>query len=1185
MKTKKFLLYLSLTLVLASVGAYAQDGARLRNAPKIYWYEGQVKRQAYVATDEFAVFAKKGERLDEAAAKTVVGDAEVLSQNAAMMLLRAKNNLSRTDGATRMASLRNLPGASGASPVAYFSNGGDEASRIVPLAEVVVKFNAGAGEADLVALAGQVTLLRTFDFSPNTYLYAVADAQTALDAANALVEAGKVEFAHPNMLRSMTTRATPDDTYFASHQWHLNNTGQFSGTAGEDVNITSVWDTYKGSTSEVIAIVDDGMDISHEDLVDNVVSGQHYDYVDADTDPTAGSHGTACSGVAAARGFNAQGVTGAAPEANLIGHRLLGNSTDSNSADALTRNKSIIDIYSNSWGPSDDGQNLSPVGTLVGPALVDGVTNGRGGLGCIYTWAGGNGKTDGDNSNYDGKANSRYTIAVAASTNYGDQSSYSEDGANIFVNSPSNGGSAGITTTDGTGSAGYVSGEYVSGFGGTSSATPLVSGIIALMLEANANLTWRDVQHIVLTTAEKNDPTDSSWTTNGAGHDISHKYGFGRIDAQAAVTAALGWSNVPSETTATTSASNPGSAIPDNNSTGVSDTINVTDNLIIEYVDITFSASDHARWGDLKIVLTSPDGTESILAEQHDSGVTAYKYDSWRFGSVMHFGETSAGNWTLTVKDLASSYTGTFESWSLKFYGYTSGAEMNVTGNSTTIVDGDSEPSTSDHTDFGTVTVSSGTQDRTFTIQNTGSATLTLSGSPKVAVGGTHAADFTVTSQPSSPVAASGSTTFTVQFDPSASGTRTATLSIANDDSDENPYNFSIQGTGNSAPVADVSSSETSGNVGLSVSLSGSGSYDPDDAPTTPISYSWSLVSGPETPTLSPDSTSQDVTFTPGTAGTYVYRLTVSDGAATDTGDVTVVVGAAIPIMNVKGNDTSISSGDTTPSTSDHTDFSTAQLSTTTVARTFTIENNGSATLNLSGSPRIAISGTHSADFAVTTNAAATVAASSTTTFVITFTPGALGTRTASVSITNDSSTNPYTFSIQGTGVNPPEISVSGNSTAIASGDTTPSEDDHTIFADTNYIVGTSSRTYTISNTGTGDLAVTGVMISGTHSSDFSVTTSPSSTVAGGSTTTFVVTFDPSESGTRSATVTIANNDSDESSYTFSIEGDGVFVPSSSSDGGCGVVFGDSLPFSWSGAILAVLALCIFFRRRAVTHR
>lgn len=130
--------------------------------------------------------------------------------------------------------------------------------------------------------------------------------------------------------------------------------------------------------------------------------------------------------------------------------------------------------------------------------------------------------------------------------------------------------------------------------------------------------------------------------------------------------------------------------------------------------------------------------------------------------------------------------------------------EINVQGNSTSITDGDSSPTTSDHTDFGSIAAASGTITRTFTIQNTGTSTLSLTNaSPYIAISGTNSGDFSVTSIPSSSISASGSTTFQVSFNPSAVGTRTASISIANDDSNENPYNFSIQGTGtNTAPTA-----------------------------------------------------------------------------------------------------------------------------------------------------------------------------------------------------------------------------------------------------------------------------------------------------------------------------------------------------------------------------------------------
>lgn len=180
-------------------------------------------------------------------------------------------------------------------------------------------------------------------------------------------------------------------------------------------------------------------------------------------------------------------------------------------------------------------------------------------------------------------------------------------------------------------------------------------------------MTWRDIQHILIETAEKNDPNDAGWATNGAGHPINHKYGFGRVDAQAAVTTALTWTSAGDETNAE-AGSSPNFSIPDNDPTGVSDTVYIPDYIIAEFVEVYFTAADHTYWGDLEVTLVSPSGTESVLSESHSSG-GSYTYNNWRFGSVRHFGESCLGYWTLRVKDLQARDTGTFQSWTLKIYG------------------------------------------------------------------------------------------------------------------------------------------------------------------------------------------------------------------------------------------------------------------------------------------------------------------------------------------------------------------------------------------------------------------------------------------------------------------------------------------------------------------------------------
>jgi len=376
--------------------------------------------------------------------------------------------------------------------------------------------------------------------------------------------------------------------------------------------------------------------------------------------------------------------------------------------------------------------------------------------------------------------------------------------------------------------------------------------------------------------------------------------------------------------------------------------------------------------------------------------------------------------------------------------------EINLVGNAVSIVDGDTTPSTADFTDFGGADLTGATVVRTFTIQNTGTDALSLSGSPLVAVSGANAADFTVTTLPATPVAAAGTTTFSVTFDPSAAGIRNATLTIANNDSNENPYDFAIRGTGNA------------------------------------------------------------------------------------------------PEINLVGNGVSIVDGDTTPSTADFTDFGSADLSGATVVRTFTIQNTGTSALSLSGSPRVVVSGANAADFTVTTYTTTPVAVGGITTFSITFDPSAAGTRAATLTIANnDSNENPYDFAIRGTGT-APEINLVGNGVSIVDGDTTPSTADFTDFGGARLADGTVTRTFTIQNTGTGALNLSGtplVLVGGANAADFTVPVPPTASVAAAGSTTFTVSFDPSLVGTRVATLTIANSDANENPYDFAIQGRGVAPP------------------------------------------
>ena len=277
-------------------------------------------------------------------------------------------------------------------------------------------------------------------------------------------------------------------------QWHLNNTGQDQGTVGIDANVLPAWGAGYTGKDITICIVDDGVQHAHEDLSTNYRPTLSYDFNDSDTDPTGvdgDNHGTSCAGVAAATGNNAIGVAGVAYEADLSAVRLIASGfTASTAAMAVSYRQDSNYIFSNSWGPKDNGL-YHQISSIILDAIQEGSTNGRNGLGSIYTWAAGNGRNANDNTNYDPYVNSIYTIGVGAHGNTGVYSWYSEPGASMMISAPSSGGALGITTTDRIGNEGYNNSNYTNNFGGTSSATPLVSGVVALMLEANPNLTWR----------------------------------------------------------------------------------------------------------------------------------------------------------------------------------------------------------------------------------------------------------------------------------------------------------------------------------------------------------------------------------------------------------------------------------------------------------------------------------------------------------------------------------------------------------------------------------------------------------------------------------------------------------------------------------------------------------------------
>ncbi|MDA7647549.1 S8 family serine peptidase, partial [Akkermansiaceae bacterium] len=359
-------------------------------------------------------------------------------------------------------------------------------------------------------------------------------------------------------------------------------------------------------------------------------------------------------------------------------------------AASLSFENDTIDVYNSSWGPDDATLDLEQPGPLTLAALEDGILFGRSrpstpgnpnpvGLGNIFVWAAGDGGEIEDNSNYDGYANSKYTIAVGSIDDAGQRALYSEKGANLVVVAPSDGGaqsllaaSYGLDVDEDDNPIRTT--EYISDFGGTSASAALVSGVAAMMLEENDDLTWRDVQDILIRTAFKIDGENAEWVTNAAGIDFNHSYGAGLVDAAAAVTESfrvnsandfLGevvqhsrsafFSSVSEGT-----AEEPTGVIPDNTGQSLLASFDMTqgsdgtpfENLRVEHVEFNATIITPNR-ADLEVVLISPNGTQSILAETNAD----HEEDSiffWNFMTVRNWGEGSAGTWLVRVTDRIS---------------------------------------------------------------------------------------------------------------------------------------------------------------------------------------------------------------------------------------------------------------------------------------------------------------------------------------------------------------------------------------------------------------------------------------------------------------------------------------------------------------------------------------------------
>jgi serine protease len=395
-----------------------------------------------------------------------------------------------------------------------------QGSTIGILNQIILKPKAKDTQAIIQRFGSALKLIKKSKY--NTYLFEISSTSNPVNLANRIQESGLVEFSQPNFLGGIkqTNPLYPD-------QYYLNNTGQVGGTPGIDINAPEAWNITQGCGNVRVAVIDDGV-ADHEDIGGRLANGFDPLFPANLGRPFTANdnHGTPCAGIIGA-GNSLLGIRGIASNATLVPVKIFNNGNSYAGADIADAidwawDDGDADILSNSWGGAIPDAAIT---TAINNAL----TLGRGGLGCVVVAASGN---DWPLFNFVSfPANINNVITVGAIDKSGNIFGYSQRGIEMDLVAPSglNGGSGDVRTTDRPGADGYDAGNYSSTFGGTSAACPQVAGVAALMLSVNPNLTEAQVRTFLQQTA-----------TDMGASGFDNTFGFGRVNAEAAVIRALG---------------------------------------------------------------------------------------------------------------------------------------------------------------------------------------------------------------------------------------------------------------------------------------------------------------------------------------------------------------------------------------------------------------------------------------------------------------------------------------------------------------------------------------------------------------------------------------------------------------------------------------------------------------------
>lgn len=611
-------------------------------------------------------------------ARAVVGEFDLVArfQEAGVEVLRvARQTAPRTVRDRARAVLKKDPAVEFAGRVLTDSTG----EPILYTENFFVKFSGDLSQRACLKIikSYKLEIKRALQYSRNAFFIQAPECtgQKIFDIAERLLNEKDVELCHPELVRRKRSRGA------FNQQWHLKSTSIGGQVVNQHANVESAWALSDG-TGTIIAVIDDGVDLEHEEFRSSgkIIAPRDVGRRDNDPRPRRGDdHGTACAGVACGDGnFKASGV---APRARLIPIRsnvALGSQAEADAFVWAAQNGA--DVISCSWGPPDgdfrdpsdpDHEQVVPLPDSTRLAIDFATQNGRGGKGCVVLFAAGNGNESVDN---DGYASYPKVIAVAACDDLGKKAPYSDFGRAVWCSFPSNHAdqsvTPGIWTTDRMGGSGYnpgdandgdAAGNYTNSFGGTSSACPGAAGVAALVISRNPNLRGDEVREILKNCCDRID-------TAGGGYDATGRsalYGYGRLNARKAVELAL----PPQPNAVAIRTARQDVPIQDLKTSRL--TLAVADTQPVKSLKVTVDI-DHTYIGDLVVTLKPPATVSSKQAVLHDRK-EASKDNLKRTYDVVnapdlaqYLNKKPAGQWTLEVADKAKADTGMIRSFTLE---------------------------------------------------------------------------------------------------------------------------------------------------------------------------------------------------------------------------------------------------------------------------------------------------------------------------------------------------------------------------------------------------------------------------------------------------------------------------------------------------------------------------------------